>query len=195
MEIEVIAEDGSLPEGRAAGIGAEEHRAPACEALGGSIVENAPLDTIEESPHVKAKPKRSARPKAVRFDQKAVCEHGSSSSAPEPKVKAKSRAKASACRTTEGAAQPQSGCLEEALVKQGSEEVPESNTDHNHETGTEDWAARFGNERLPPRWQKWSRPASAQLKHSHSPDDQTCTKAGSMLLALVATPLSTHQAG
>ena len=95
MEIEVIAsEDGGLPEGRTEG--AEEHRPLGCEALGGSIVENAPLETIEESPNVKAKPKRSARPKAVRFDQKAVSEHGSSSSAPEPKVKAKSRAKASA---------------------------------------------------------------------------------------------------
>ena len=117
MEIEVIADGG--PEGRAeaGSVGAEEHRPLGSEALGG-IVENVPLETIEESPNVKAKPKRSARPKAVRFEaarggeasgreaQNTDSERGASSSAPEPKVKAKSRAKASARSSTEEAVEP-----------------------------------------------------------------------------------------
>ena len=99
MEIEVITSDDQPT----VGVGSEEHRplSLGCEALGGSTVENRPLETIEETPDVKAKPKRSARSKAVRFEgtgveaPKAVGDAGSSSTPAEPKVKAKSRSKAS----------------------------------------------------------------------------------------------------
>ena len=65
MEIEVIT---SGPEAE----GSEEHRPLGCEGLG-SIEHpleelRGPLARIEETPDVKAKPKRSARPKAVRFE-------------------------------------------------------------------------------------------------------------------------------
>ena len=94
MEIEVIT---SGPEAE----GSEEHRPLGCEGLG--LIEHpleevrGPLARIEETPDVKAKPKRSARPKAVRFEtQKTLGDAGSSSTPAEPKVKAKSRSKASA---------------------------------------------------------------------------------------------------
>ena len=92
MEIEVITSDDQPT----VGVGSEEHRPLGSEALGGAIVENRPLETIEETPDVKAKPKRSARPKAVRFEtQTAVGDTGASSTPAEPQVKAKSRSKAS----------------------------------------------------------------------------------------------------
>ena len=77
-----------------------------CDALGGEYDKIPPLETIPEGlPYreesredaklqPKAKPKRSARPKAVRFEaQDPVGERGSSSAPAEAKVKAKSRAK------------------------------------------------------------------------------------------------------
>ena len=127
MEIEVITScrpEGDCEDGQPAeGIGAEEHRPLSCEALGGSIVENRPLETIEETPNVKAKPKRSARPKAVRFEAlgseaNAVSERRASSTPAEPKVKAKSRSKASTRPTPEEreavevAAEPKESVLE-----------------------------------------------------------------------------------
>ena len=93
MEIEVITSDDKPT----VGVGSEERRPLGCEAL----VENRPLEAIEETPDVKAKPKRSARSKAVRFEgtggeaPKAVGDASSSSTPAEPKVKAKSRSKAS----------------------------------------------------------------------------------------------------
>ena len=81
MEIEVIT---SGPEAE----GSEKHRPLGCEGLG--LIEHpleevrGPLARIEETPDVKAKPKRSARPKAA---QNTVSEHGASSTPAEPKVK------------------------------------------------------------------------------------------------------------
>ena len=66
-----------------------------------------PPGHIEETPDVKPKPKRLARPKAVRFEasgreaQNTVSERSASSTPAEPKVKAKSRAKASTRPSTE----------------------------------------------------------------------------------------------
>ena len=113
MEIEVITSDDQP----AVGVGSEEHRPLDSEALGGAIVENRPLETIEETPDVKAKPKRSARPKAVRFEaQKAVGDTGSSSTPAEPQVKAKSRAKTS----------PRCAPQEEEVKDESKEELKEA---------------------------------------------------------------------
>ena len=114
MEIEVITSrrpEGDCDDGQdlpaLESIGAEVHRPLGSEALGGPIVENHPLETIEETPNVKAKPKRSAKAKAVRFEgsgaeaPKTVGDASSSSTPAEPKVKAKSRAKANTRRAQE----------------------------------------------------------------------------------------------
>ena len=130
MEIEVLTEDPPS---------AEQRRPLNCEGLGlGAEYDKAPLETIveglpgpldrEETTHEaiesKAKPKRSAKAKAVRFEgarggeaQEPLGERSAGSAPAEPKVKAKSRAKASTRRAAE-----EVSLAQEAPIKEPAKE-------------------------------------------------------------------------